>query len=142
MNDPRYWEYVKIVKDAVGLQVIVLPMHEQDELQPYTIVSDGTTYEFLWLIKNASLICTDSFHACVVSLIYHKEFYLLRRSRKAENAKYDDLLRQYRLEDRLVNDEHSFIRKSKIDYSYVDEQLEKDRESANGYLKQTLCKCL
>ena len=141
MNDPRYWQYVKRMREATGLQIVVLPMHKQDEEQGYDVVLDGTTYEFLWLIKNAAFICTDSFHACVGSLIYHKEFYLLRRTRRSEDAKYDDFLGRYHLNDRAVLDESQFIRKPDIDYSYADQKLEEDRKFSLDFLKNTLDRC-
>ena len=141
MNDQRYWDYIKKVKEATGKQIIVLPMHELDEKQPYDIVLDGTLYEFLWLIKNAEFICTDSFHACVVSLIYQKEFYLLRRTRKAEDAKYDDFLSRYHLLSRSVLDESQFERNCIIDYSYSTITLQQDRDASLAFLKSTLEKC-
>ena len=141
MNDHRYWEYVKKVKETTGLQVIVLTMHKQDEEQGYVTVLDGTTYEFLWLIKDATFICTDSFHACVASMIYHKEFYLLRRTRKSEDAKYNDFLGRDKLEDRAVDVERKFERKEQIDYNYADQKLEEDRKFSLEFLKNTLEKC-
>lgn len=141
MNDPRYWEYVRKVETETGLQIIVLPMHEQDEQQPYSVVLDGTTYEFLWLIKNAEFVVTDSFHACVASMIYHKEFYLMRRTRKSEDAKYNDFLGRYHLMDRAISDETVFKRNPGIDYTYADEQLEKDRDFSMDFLKNTLKNC-
>ena len=141
MNDPRYWGYVKKVEEETGLQIVVLPMHKQDEEQGYDAVLDGTTYEFLWLIKNATFICTDSFHACVASMIYHKEFYLLRRTRKSEDAKYNDFLGRYKLENRAVTDESKFVRKEQIDYSYADRKLEEDRKFSLDFLKGTLENC-
>ena len=141
MNDSRYWEYVKKVREATNLQVIILPMYQQDEEQGYDTVLDGTTYEFLWLIKNATFICTDSFHACVVSMIYHKEFYLVRRLRKSEDAKYNDFLGRYHLMERVVSDESRFIRKTEIDYTFADEKLREDKEFSTNFLRKMLEKC-
>ena len=141
MNDPRYWQYVERIKANTGKQIIVLPMHELDEHQPYDIVLDGTPYEFIWLIKNAEFICTDSFHTCAISLIYQKEFYLLRRTRKAENAKYDDFLNHYHLETRSVSDERHFERQPKINYEMAQAQLELDRQNSLEFLETVLQRC-
>ena len=141
MNDPRYWEYVKKVEEETGFQIIVLPMHAQDEQRPYSIVLDGTPYEFLWLVKNAEFVLTDSFHACVVSMIYHKEFYLLRRTRNEEDAKYNDFLGRYHLMNRSISDESVFERNPDVDYTFADEQLKKDREFSMEFLKDALEKC-
>lgn len=141
MNDQRYWDYVKKVKEATGKQIIVLPMHELDEKQPYDVILDGTPYEFLWLLKNADYICTDSFHACALSLIYNKDFYLLRRERKAEDAKYDDFLKRYQLEDRVVQNEKVFNILPETDYVKANRQLEADRTESMLFLKEALGKC-
>lgn len=141
MEDPRYWEYVKQIRMTMGLQIIVLPMHKSDEIQPYDIILDGTTYEFVWLIKNAALVCTDSFHACVFSAIFSKEFYLLPRVRKAENAKYKDFLSRYNLCDRLVKDESVFVRDVDIDFEYVRKQMEFDKTESIRFLKNTIRIC-
>ena len=138
MHDERYWEYVRKVKEACGLQVIVLPMHALDESQPYDVVMDGTPYEFIWLIKHAAFICTDSFHACVFSTIYHKEFYLLRRARKAEDDKYDDFLNRYALTDRVVTDEGRFTRNERISFETADRQMAEDRERSLAFLDRAL----
>ncbi len=141
MNDPRYWKYVKKIRETTKRQIVVLPMHHIDEEQPYDIILDGTPYEFVWLIKNADYICTDSFHACAVSMLYQKDFYLLRRTRKAEDAKYDDFLNRYHLADRAVQDESVFIVKPKTDYSFAQKQLEEDRHFSMSFLRDALQQC-
>lgn len=138
MDDPRYWEYMKAVTEATSLPVVVLPMHERDEKVPYTVLTEGTPNEFVWLLKNAAFVCTDSFHACAFSLNYQKEFYLLRRARKAEDDKYDDFLSRYGLTDRIVRDEDRFERKPQIDYQSAHERLQNDREKAQQFLKEAL----
>lgn len=35
--------------------------------------------EFIWMVNNASYVITDSFHAVVFSLIFHKDFFVLRK---------------------------------------------------------------
>lgn len=138
MDDPRYWKYVQIVSKVTGMQIVVLPMHYTDEQTPYTVLKEGTPYEFVWLIKNAAFICTDSFHACAFSLNYKKEFYLLRRKRKDEDAKYDDFFERYGLKERNVNDESIFIRKTDIDYTAAHKRLNEDREFAYDFIKKAL----
>ena len=141
MKDSRYWEYMQKVSSETGLQIIVLPMHSMDEQQPFDIVYDGTPYEFAWLIRNAEFVCTDSFHACVLSMIFHKEFYLLRRTRKAEDAKYDDFLGRYHLRSRSVTDESRFVSLPATDYGPAEEQLALDRKDSIDFLHRALEEC-
>lgn len=138
MDDPEYWAYAEKLRAARGLEVIVLPMHAADERLPYSVVLDGTPYEFLWLIKHAAVICTDSLHACIFSLIYKKQFQLLRRARKAEDEKYDDFLSRYHLEPCAVSDRSAPKPDADIDYASAHRQLDIDRKQAFAYLEKAL----
>ena len=141
MNDQKYWDYAKMVQEETKLQVVVLPMHHLDEQQPFTIIKDGTPYEFIDLIPRAEFIVTDSFHTAVFSLQYKKEFYLLRRDRKAEDAKFDELLGRYNLKDRVIADKTKFERKPEIDYDGAHEILDHDREESKRFLAEALSSC-
>jgi hypothetical protein len=48
--------------------------------------NDITPEKFISLIKHAECILTDSFHACVFSLIYQKQFFAFHRFQKKERA--------------------------------------------------------
>lgn len=145
MHDDRYWKYMSLVRDYLynnpdmkDYKIVVLPMHKIDETQPYTVILDGTPYEFVSLIKNAAFIVTDSFHVCAFSLNYSKEFYLLRRTRKDEDSKYDDFFSRYGLEDRNVKYENAFERKPEIDYLTAHKKLEEDRFFAAEFINKAL----
>ena len=141
MQDERYWKYVKKMEAECGIQIVVLPMHHLDEKQPYLVIDNGTPYEFLYLIKNATFICTDSFHAAVFSFLYEKEFYILPRSRKAEDSKFRDLLTRYGMMDRVVEDEASFSRNTEISFDKGKTQLFSDRRRSFLYLKEAIEAC-
>lgn len=138
MDDARYWDYVSKVAETTGLQVIVLPMHYDDERQPYTVITDGTPYEFVWLIKHASMVVTDSFHASLFSVQYEKEFYLLRRTRADEDDKYDDFLDRYGLKGRIVRGESEFVRKPNADFRIARQRLGEDRAESEAFIRMTL----
>lgn len=68
--------------------------------------------EFITLIKNASLVCSDSFHCIVFSMIFNKPFIVYSRQGK-ENymaSRLDTLLRKFDFQNRwkhlLVEDEY------------------------------------
>ena len=69
------------------------------------------------------------------------QFYLLRRSRKAEDDKYDDFLKRYRLTDRIVRDEQVFERRPDTDYSHAGQQLAEDVRNSLAYLDKALEEC-
>lgn len=49
--------------------------------------------EFVWLIHHAALVCTDSFHATVFSLLFHRCFVIYERQGSAKNmsSRFDTL---------------------------------------------------
>ncbi|MBO4456367.1 MAG: polysaccharide pyruvyl transferase family protein [Butyrivibrio sp.] len=138
MNDPGYWDYIRKVSEATVMQVVVLPMHDIDEKTPYKIIKTGTPYEFVKLIRDAEFICTDSYHATVLSLIFKKEFYLLRRKRKDEDDKFAEIIGRYGIDSRVVNRDKDFLRDKEIRYDEIYPIMEAERNSSMDYLKEAL----
>lgn len=61
--------------------------------------------EFVNSIKNANFVCTDSFHAAVFSIIFHKPFVLYKRfsdgDNESQNTRVINLLQMLDLSERL-----------------------------------------
>ena len=52
--------------------------------------------EFLWLIKNAEMVITDSFHATVFSIIFQKDFTVVQRIGEGDTFdRIDTLLKNF-----------------------------------------------
>ena len=62
--------------------------------------------EFLYLEKNAFLICTDSFHSSVFAILYNRPFVVFDRedSNVKMNSRLDTLLKKFKLENRWYKD--------------------------------------
>ena len=82
--------------------------------------------EFLYMIKNAECILTDSFHAVAFSIVFHKEFYAFRRKQKSVNSMFsriENLLQRYNLTCR-IQDRNRIEMQSPIDnWNVIDEDL-------------------
>lgn len=100
--------------------------------------------EFVGLIKSTECVVTDSFHAIVFSLIYHKPFYVFERSTQVGggtmNSRIHDFLEEFGLQDRLVTPEQLEKKKSiePIDYTFADKVLAHRRKESYDYLKTAL----
>lgn len=100
--------------------------------------------EFVGLIKNAECVITDSFHAIVFSLIYHKPFYVFERNTQVGggtmNSRIYDFLDEFGLRDRLVTPEQLMKKQTiePINYTYADSVLERRRKESFDYLKTAL----
>ncbi len=59
--------------------------------------------EFVDLIAHAKLVCTDSFHACVFSIIFDKPFMIFRRKDANEDmySRIDTLLKMFSADDKV-----------------------------------------
>lgn len=96
--------------------------------------------EFLWLIKNASVILTDSFHAAVFSILFHKQFVVFRRSGNDNKSfgRLETLLSQFKLEKRIYKDSLYDCILEPIDFDYADLFLRMEKERTFDFLKSTL----
>lgn len=96
--------------------------------------------EFLYLEKNAFMVCTDSFHSSVFSIIYDTPFVVFNRQQKglvSMNSRIDTLLSKFQLEDRRYNGK---ITKELLncDYSEAKKILEKEKQKSMNFLKRAL----
>lgn len=95
--------------------------------------------EFVYLEKNAFLICTDSFHSTVFAILYARPFFVFDREDSIEkmNSRLDTLLKKFNLENRWCENE---IKKEqlKIDYTKAYKILEEERNKAEIFIKEAM----
>lgn len=95
----------------LGLPLVTIPA--VSKVQPYDFMyadvnmTGAGPEEFLGLIQNAAMVITDSFHACVFSIMFGTRFYAVERFKKNDansmNGRIYDLLALFALDDRLVS---------------------------------------
>lgn len=96
--------------------------------------------EFIDLIANSEVVFTDSFHACVFSILMGKPFVVMNREQRGtENmsARIVTLLEKLNLEDRLpgkVTEDKIF----ECNYKKAYENLEIERAKAKDFLEKAL----
>ena len=95
--------------------------------------------EFLYLEKNAFLICTDSFHSSVFAILYNRPFVVFDREdvNARMNSRLDTLLKKFNLEKQWYKDEIT-EEQLKIDYREAYKRLEKEREKAEIFIKKAI----
>lgn len=105
---------------------------------PCSGISSGklpTIQEWLSSIVHADNVLTDSFHACVFCLLYHKDFWVMP-SAWGGRSRFETLLEPLGLGDRILLSEENFHHKVKsvINWQIVDKKLSKLIESSQKYL--------
>lgn len=95
--------------------------------------------EFLWLLRNATYVVTNSFHGTAFSINFNKEFfYQLSSKSKNGNNRIENIINICGLNDRNV--EVIDIEKiHTIKWEEVNRKLEKERMKSLDYLEKILC---
>ncbi len=99
--------------------------------------------EFVNTIRNSRFVITDSFHATVFSILYHRPFINVNRSEDRNagdmSSRLVTLLSQFEMENRFVSmpEEINFDCFS-CDYSNIDEKINNAKEKSLVFLKKSL----
>lgn len=98
--------------------------------------------KWLFNFKNSSFIITDSFHGCVFSIIFKKQFIALGNDNRGL-TRFLSLLNRFSLNDRLINLDIRFesilnVVDKNIDYNTVYDKLSKEREKSYNFLYNSL----
>ncbi|WP_349845913.1 polysaccharide pyruvyl transferase family protein [Bacteroides cellulosilyticus] len=141
-------EFVKRLRMETKLKVVALT-HVDHYVKCDEGYADVTPYnvgpmDFVRLIKNATHICTDSFHCSVFSILYSKNFYVFRRytqlTKQSTNSRLDTLFDLLNIKGRILNGDEDInaCLCMYIDYEKVHGLLDALREYSYSYLKKAL----
>lgn len=102
-------------------------------------IIDAGPEEFLSLIKNATLVCTTSFHGTALSLEFEKPFYVLE-SCNIEDERKRSILEQVGATERIISsvEEVKLIDSYKMNYDTISKNIDMLRESSRNYLMDAL----
>ena len=125
-----------IDKMAKRLSCIVINLLDIRELESYAVDPS----EFIYLIANATLVCTDSFHGTVFSIIMRTNFIVFDRVDEGHSmgSRLETLLERLSLQKRYLNNITSHEDVISIDFSGVENIINFEKEKSIGYLKSAL----
>ena len=94
--------------------------------------------EFIKRIRDSKIVLTDSFHAVVFSIIFHKQFYVFGRTdgNSEMNNRLYDLLDDYDLKDRYISDASVLLTMTDkiINYESIDSIININREKSLKFI--------
>lgn len=143
--NPEICRYVKKIADKYNLKVItwstksyytkmigrfgfILPEYENPAI-------------YLYLIKNAELILTTSYHGTIFSTIYRKKFITIKNGEMyGEDDRVITLLEQMDMLDRLIpyKFDSDFNYLADVDYSKYDKKISKLRKKSIDYIDRNI----
>lgn len=102
---------------------------------------DSGPSEFLYLIKNSEMICTDSFHACVFSMIFEKAFVVFEREQngiKSMNSRINTLLNKFDLNTHFYSAEKKLEEYNICDCENIRKKLQEEELKARNFIVDAL----
>lgn len=113
-----------------NLKVIAIGLTKFGKLADQSIKTGPI--EFLNLIYHARYVISNSFHATAFALLFHKEFYVVRRE-ESRVERMVNLLEDLDLRTRLVSSVSELTKKN-IDYTHVQELLNNTIQRSKDYI--------
>ena len=130
-----------------GLPVISLPLSNVALQDDYNTIFDAGPQEFIGLIDKASLVCTDSFHATVFSILMKTPVCVFLRENydngNSMNSRIYSLLSMLKLEGVILNSESSLEDAMKclsVDYEDAHSVIGIARNQSLFFLRKALNK--
>lgn len=133
-----------------GLKLVLIPdllgtYRKNDRKIEGEKIADATPCDFISLIKHAEYIFTDSFHACVFSLLYQKNFFAFQRKGAVKmNSRIQNLTEIFECPERFCAEEKEkslrhLLLLEPMDYGKGCDRFVKEKQRSIDYLKQNLC---
>lgn len=96
--------------------------------------------DWLYLIKNAEFVITDSFHCCVFCIIFKKQFLCIDTKNRG-NARLESLFKMLEIPSRMAFTEQDALKlfNEKIDFEKVDKNLNILRNKSIDFLNAAFC---
>lgn len=110
--------------------VILFSRCPNTKLKIGQVIRNAGPLEFLWMIKNAEYIATNSFHAIVFSIIFQKPFTAFLSSNAPERI--ISLLSNLKLSKQIYKGGDSVFHVP--DFTYAKQYIDKERKAAMDYL--------
>lgn len=130
-------DYIDRLAQKTGLPIVYsskIPIHYRScSINCYGMSPDL----FLTLIDKAQYVISNSFHATVFSVLFHKAFLTFGKGKST--SRMSDLLTQLGLQDHIVSDDYEGEEiPTGADYTVVDDLLDKMRQDSEQFLRNAL----
>ena len=121
-----------------GLKIVSISATEK-KCKIGSDVKGSSVIDFLWMIKHATYIVTNSFHGLIFSMIFEKEFFWdYQEGKSMSNSRFKMLSKQYGIGCRCYDSTKQFKDYSEIDFTDVKKKMKEQKKKAIYYLNSNL----
>lgn len=137
-SDDNITEFISKVSNQMHLTPFAVNNpFENDETKPLDERVKPSIETWLRGFYDAEFVITDSFHACVFSIIFKKQFVVIGNKERGM-SRFESLLKIFGLQDRLVTLELDITRLQPIDYAKVYDKYGKLKDKSLAFLFESL----
>lgn len=122
---------------SAGLDAVNINSRYEDPQAPVEERVQPPVESWLKALSQAEYIVTDSFHACVFSILFRKPFAVVKNVSRGA-ARIHSLLDMFGLQDRLVSMDMKKLPSTEIDYGRVYARLAELRQMSMDFLRRNL----
>lgn len=127
-------DYALKLSEKTGMKVIFLNNNDIKKIKGITYIDPVSPGEFISMIKNASYVCTNSFHGTAFSLIYEKDFVVETQTGSGENIRSQEIMTKLGLASRILSRENTPDINEKSNWMTVRNKLKEEKEKSLQYL--------
>jgi len=114
---------VKKLKEITGLDVLHVNVNARDRFDSKWDIRNCTPFEFISYMKNATYVCTNSFHCTAFSLLFRKNFIVVPK--KTANSRMESLMKKANIGDRFIYpDMLSSLNRDALTVNYSESNLD------------------
>lgn len=141
-RSPEKMAVARNLSESLGMEAVSINSRYEDHSAPAEERIQPPVEYWLRSIRDAGFVLTDSFHACVFSIIFRKPFAVIGNEGRGM-ARFTSLLSKMGLTDRLIRQDISVealvsLAKSEIDYDAVHAALAKLQRESLSFLETAL----
>lgn len=126
----------RIMEIAMEKKLKVVNLNDIKDYERYIIDPS----EFLDFINSATVLCTDSFHGVIFSILMETPIVIFDRmgTVPSMNSRLETLLTTFKLESRMLKNIKTNDQVFDIDYAHIAPILEVERKKTINYLRESL----
>lgn len=126
---------LKELHKKTGLNIVLVHNDSFRNVYHNKVIRYAGPKEFLWLMRNANMVITSSFHGTAFAALNNKKFYSILNP--ARPSRISDMLKLLQLTARMAEKEIEF-NTTEIDYTKVNRIIEHEKDKSFKYLKSAL----